>query len=174
MLIRRATEADGETIGRVHVRSWQATYRGIVPDDVLDALDPVERGQLWRYRVSQLDETRAHVLVVERDEAVVGFAAVGVSGDGGVGEVFAIYLDPDVIGTGVGRALFAAAGDALRDLCVERAVLWVAEANAQARRFYEVAGWHADGDHKSDTSFGAPIVEVRYSIALDAASATSA
>lgn len=174
-MIRRAVEADGDAIGRVHVRSWQSTYRGIVPDDVLDELDPVERGRMWRYRLSQLDETRARVLVAARDGgAVVGFAAVGVSNQDSVGEVFAIYLDPVVIGAGAGRPLFAAAVGALRDLGVERAVLWVAEANTRARRFYEAAGWHDDGNHKVDASFGASIVELRYGVTLDAPPPTSA
>ena len=161
MLIRDAVPGDAPSIGLVHVRSWQATYRGVVPDAVLDALDASERGRVWAHRLPQLGPG-ARVLVVEVAEGVVGFVAVGGTGEVGVGEVFSLYLDPDVIGTGVGRALFAAAVDALRDLGFRRAVLWVGEANMRARRFYEAAGWRADGECKVDGAFGAPIAEVRY------------
>ena len=162
MLIRDAVPADAAAVGRVHVRSWQATYRGVVPDAVLDALDASERGRLWAHRLLQLSGSGARVLVAEVGGGVVGFVAVGGTGEVGVGEVYSLYLDPEVIGTGVGRTLFIAAVDALRDLGLRRAVLWVGEANGRARRFYEAAGWFADGGCKVDGSFGAPIAEIRY------------
>ena len=45
--IRVAHAGDGAAIGGELVRSWQAAYRGIFPDALLDALDPVERGGWW-------------------------------------------------------------------------------------------------------------------------------
>ncbi|MBA3410314.1 MAG: hypothetical protein H0U15_05600, partial [Geodermatophilaceae bacterium] len=42
------------------------------------------------------------------------------------------------------------------------AVLWVANGNSRARRFYEAAGWAADGTERTDDSFGPPIDEVCY------------
>ncbi|HYU09733.1 MAG TPA: hypothetical protein VEK77_10165 [Gemmatimonadales bacterium] len=35
MSIRRALAADAETVGRIHVESWNVAYRGIMPDDVI-------------------------------------------------------------------------------------------------------------------------------------------
>ena len=37
-LIREATAIDAETIARVRVASWRASYRGIIDDAYLDAL----------------------------------------------------------------------------------------------------------------------------------------
>ena len=42
--IRPATLADTEGIGLAHVRSWQSAYRGKMPQDYLDGLDPAVRG----------------------------------------------------------------------------------------------------------------------------------
>jgi hypothetical protein len=41
--VRPATPDDADAIASVHVRSWQAAYRGIVPDAMLDALS-IQRG----------------------------------------------------------------------------------------------------------------------------------
>lgn len=42
-LIRPATAGDAAQIGLVHVRSWQAAHRGLVPQDYLDHLDSAAR-----------------------------------------------------------------------------------------------------------------------------------
>jgi hypothetical protein len=45
--IRRATVQDAPALGRLHVRAWQAAYRGQMPDDYLDGLRPEERAAGW-------------------------------------------------------------------------------------------------------------------------------
>jgi len=86
----------------------------------------------------------------------------------GVGEVYALYIDPDHWGSGYGRALFAAAERGLRDTGFREAILWVLGANARARRFYEIAGWRADGGKKTDHRGDVPLHEVRYRRSLTA------
>jgi hypothetical protein len=41
-------------------------------------------------------------------------------------------------------------------------VLWVLPGNAGARRFYELAGWVADGSERTSEVFGMTVPEVRY------------
>ena len=41
-------------------------------------------------------------------------------------------------------------------------VLWVLPGNARARRFYEVAGWVADGSSRESEVLGVSVPEVRY------------
>jgi RimJ/RimL family protein N-acetyltransferase len=38
----------------------------------------------------------------------------------------------------------------------------VLESNARARRFYDRAGWTADGSAKQEEIAGSPVTEVRY------------
>jgi hypothetical protein len=38
MFLRRAEPADAMEVARVHVRSWQVAYRGLLPDAYLDGL----------------------------------------------------------------------------------------------------------------------------------------
>jgi GNAT superfamily N-acetyltransferase len=82
------------------------------------------------------------------------------------GEVPAIYVDPSRLGTGVGRELFEAATLALRDSGFVRATLWVLEANALARHFYEEAGWSWDGSVDTHMFDCANEPVVRYAVKL--------
>jgi GNAT superfamily N-acetyltransferase len=152
-------------IGLVHVRSWQVAYRGLVPQDFLDRLDPVRRGEHWERQLSAKGEQSGRVLVAEVDGHVVGFAAIGPSSDedgGGDGEVRAIYLLVGYWGQGIGKALMGSALDALRQAGFSQATLWALVTNERARRFYEAGGWAPDGAVKLDDSRGFPITELRY------------
>ena len=160
--IRRATVADAPAMGRVHARAWQAAYRGHMPDDYLDGLRSEDRTAYWEGVLGR-EDLRGTILVVERGGEVVGFAAVGPSADPqGAGELFAINLDPDHWGTGAGRALLGEAQAELARLGFGETVLWVLTGNARARRFYEVAGWVADGSERTSEVFGVTVPEVRY------------
>jgi GNAT superfamily N-acetyltransferase len=146
--IRAATPEDARAIAEVHVASWRAAYRGVLPDTYLDRLSVDEREAQRRGHLGD-PSSEWGTLVAEEDGRVIGFATFGPSRDEdappGTGEVPAIYLDPAVVGTGVGRALFAEAASGLRNAGFTRATLWVLEANERARRFYEKAGWTWDG-----------------------------
>src|SRR2546426_1081524 len=100
-----------------------------MPDGVLDALDVAERAERWRERLHEEKAGDPTVLVVEDEDGVVaGFAAIGARrGDppGPSGELWAINLDPDRWGRGLGRSLLAAAEEALRDAGHTEAILWV-------------------------------------------------
>jgi GNAT superfamily N-acetyltransferase len=148
--IRRAAPADARAIAAVHVTSWQVAYRGIVPDEVLDALSVEGRERGWRERLGRPDELHRLTLVAERDGAVAGFCSIAApSRDDDAGErtaeVAALYVEPAQWRTGVGRALLGAALDALRADGFADATLWVLADNARGRAFYERVGFAADG-----------------------------
>jgi GNAT superfamily N-acetyltransferase len=166
--VRPATLADAEGIGLVHVRSWQSAYRGKMPQDHLDGLDPARRAELWRRIMEETEPSRGGVLVAVAERGgITGLASFGPSQDSDAdprvtGEVGAIYADPDAWGTGAGRALMASAVSELARLGYADATLWVLDTNDRARRFYALAGWKEDGANKTDGSRGFDIAEVRY------------
>jgi L-amino acid N-acyltransferase YncA len=106
--IREAVLADAEAIATVHVRSWQAAYRGQLPDEYLDGLTVEDRLSQHRWA---LEHPRPdwRVWVASDGRRVVGFAVSGPSEDAdadpGTAEVYAIYLEPGSYGRGVGRRL---------------------------------------------------------------------
>ena len=145
-MIRPARLADAPAIAALQLRAWQAAYGAYVaPERLAEAGDLDARTQRWREILGDT-ETAARTFVAT-DGGVEGFVTVGPPRDedarDGDGELYAIYVEPALVGTGVGRALL---GHAERELArtYTAATLWVFEANATARRFYERHGWAVD------------------------------
>ncbi|MEU8242372.1 GNAT family N-acetyltransferase [Actinoplanes missouriensis] len=159
MTIRAAVPADADGLAEVHVRTWQSAYRGLLPQDYLDGLSVADRAGQWREWLGRMAPPRA-VLVLE--PGVSGFITVGAGDADGAGHVYALYVLPERQGRGGGRALMAAGLDALRAAGFTAATLYVLDTNVAARRFYEAAGWWADGGTLVDESRGFPITEIRY------------
>jgi GNAT superfamily N-acetyltransferase len=165
--IRVATAADAHAIETIRVRGWRSAYRHVFPPADLDAF-PIDPSR-WRARL-ETPPPGWTTFVAETHTGVVGFASVGPSRDEeGVGELYAIYVDPDAWSTGTGRALIERAEEQLRAE-YPSATLWVLEDNPRARAFYERAGWAADGDWKAEQRFGVRAAEVRYRKAFDSSS----
>ncbi|MFH8586771.1 GNAT family N-acetyltransferase [Streptomyces celluloflavus] len=78
------------------------------------------------------------------------------------GELFALYVTPGLIGTGIGRALLTAGLDRARAAGWETLCLWVVRGNTRARRFYERAGFVPDGAEEAYEVAGVSVPEVRY------------
>jgi len=168
IVVRPADESDAAAIARVEIAGWRAAYRGIVPDPVLDGLDFEHEAAIWRERLRDQAVVKvsvAHLVEPPASPHLVGYASEGPArGDDevGLGEVWAIYVDPAAQGQGVGRALLDAAVRGLASRGYDEAILWVFEANAPARAFYERMGWTPDGAVKPLAVGGAAPIELRY------------
>ncbi len=160
--VRRASVDDADAIGRVQVETWRAAYGHLLPDDVVSSFDESERQRLWREGLSRTPRPGSATFVAELDGQVVGFASVGASREEEHrGELYAIYLHPTAWGRGVGRALIEQAEASMREHGFPEALLWVIDGNERASRFYEAAGWSADGSKLEDFQ-GAEVTELRY------------
>lgn len=162
MKVRQATPEDAEPIAAVHVASWRAAYRGLVPDDLLDSLDVAERSRTWS-SILATEEWPCYVAIVE--SAVIGFIHVCPCRDSDkdpscTGEISAIYCAPNHWRQGHGSVLLRQGMDALAGRGVSEVTLWVLERNVAARRFYEVHGFCADEPRKIHAKSG--LVEIRY------------
>lgn len=164
MSVRRAVPADAAPIAQIHVRSWQAAYRGLMPDDLLDGLSADERAQTWREALAD-----NAVFVTERDGALVGFCALAEpsrdeDAPDGTAEIGAIYVDPQAWRAGAGRALMDAALRHLQASGWREATLWVLRENEQALDFYAKFGFAPDGAEKSYTRSGTTGLRMRRSL----------
>ncbi len=165
--VRRASAADAAAMTRLHARSWPATYGGLLPDKLIASVIANEAGRTERWRRRLEDRSyQGSAFVAERGGRVVGLAFWGPGRDedsnAETAEVEAIYLDPDAIGQGVGRMLFAATVEDIASRGFSAATLWVLDSNARARRFYEAAGWRPDGAAKTEQRPDGALPEVRY------------
>jgi len=151
----------------LHVRAWRAAYAGVLPDAFLAGLMIAEREAMWRHSLTVPYRAPAErVILVAEDPAgaVLGFTAAGAArGDDelGLGELYAINVDPPAWGGDAGGALLVAAS-AWLDARFGTSILWVVESNARARRFYENAGWAPDGAKRVETYDGARVLNLRY------------
>jgi ribosomal protein S18 acetylase RimI-like enzyme len=141
--IRAATVQDADAIADVQSRTWFAAYDGIVDRAVMEQR-AADRPARWRGHLAQGTPT----WLAEDASTPVGIMSAGPSRDDDAtirtGELWMIYVAPEAQGRGVGRALMDEAIAQLRAQAFTEATLWVFEANAAARGFYERLGWHHD------------------------------
>jgi GNAT superfamily N-acetyltransferase len=170
MLLRPAEPVDAMAVARVHVRSWQVGYRGLLPDAYLDGLRAEERAE--RYNFASEDAREPATMVATDGGMICGFATTAPARDSDLseyGELFALYVDPDWWGRGVGAALISAARGRLLELGFHNAALWLLASNARAERFYRLDGWLPDGLSRTETVWGVTVNEARWRRALDRA-----
>jgi len=145
VVIRAAEPGEGRRIEEIRIAGWQDAYAGLLDADWLGALSVNdERVASLEQRIAELNG-ETHVLVVEHDGVVRGFAMLLPCRDEDLpeaGELAAMYVEPGHQAKGLGSALLTA-DLALMPQPVQS--LWVLEGNSPARRFYERHGFAADG-----------------------------
>ncbi|MFJ1968532.1 GNAT family N-acetyltransferase [Streptomyces sp. NPDC087903] len=163
--IRAMTLPDCDRVAEIRVRGWQSAYRGLMPQPHLDALSVTADAERHRARFTRGDGSVLN-LVAERGGELVGWACHGPYRDEELrtedAELYAIYVDPGHYGAGVGHALLQESVRHRTAAGHDRMFLWVLEGNTRARRFYERAGFRADGAEEPYEVDGVPVPEVRY------------
>jgi GNAT superfamily N-acetyltransferase len=163
MIIRLAVSQDAQKIAEVHVRSWQAAYRGLLPAEYLDNLRPEDRAS--HYDFSHADQQKPRTLVAEIDGLIAAFATTRPAEEAdlpGFGELCALYASPEFWNRGVGVALVRAARAQMLEQGFRSAALWLLKGNERGERFYRRDGWLPDGTNKSDRLWGVDVEDFRY------------
>jgi GNAT superfamily N-acetyltransferase len=173
------TAADIEAVSELRVRGWQSAYAGLMPHSYLSAMsvdeDAARRRTLFEAAAAGNDSTVSNLVAESTDGKVTGWAALGPyrpRGPHGQGEpldgaeLYALYVLPGLIGSGIGRVLMTACLERASERGFTRANLWVVKGNTRARRFYERAGFTLDGAEATHTVEGTPVPMVNYARAL--------
>jgi GNAT superfamily N-acetyltransferase len=156
LTVRPARVEDVAQMARVNMRCWQETYRGLMPDAVLD--DPgflAARERFWTAALTDERYRENRVAVAERDGELIGIAMSGPSLDAGAAwarQPYVLYAHAADHGTGAGLALLEAVVDPEQPVA-----LWVADPNPRAQAFYRKHGFVADGRPRS----GGGVREIR-------------
>jgi L-amino acid N-acyltransferase YncA len=115
LIIRPARVQDVRQMARVHVRCWQETYRGLMPDAVLDDPGfPAARERMWTDVMAGEGHRQNRVAVAERDDELAGIAMAGPPEDATAAwmrQLYVLYVYAADHGTGAGRALLEAVID---------------------------------------------------------------
>ncbi|AXH96108.1 GNAT family N-acetyltransferase [Ornithinimicrobium avium] len=160
-LLREPAAGDVEGFAELHVRVWREAYRGLMADEVVDALSVETFRPIWssiaraHAEGAVVDDGRA-MLVAVLGEEPVGFVMVGPARDEDAPaprQVWSLNVAPEHQGSGVAqRLLDEAFGDG-------PGYLWVAQRNSRAIRFYERNGFALDGTQAQDRHDG--VTELR-------------
>jgi ribosomal protein S18 acetylase RimI-like enzyme len=167
--ITPGTADDAPAIARIHVASWQAAYRGIVPDEHLASLSVERREAHWR---GAFAAGQTEVLVAREGGSIVGWVCFGACRDDAAtpsdGEIWALYVLADWWSKGVGLALWVGARERLVASGFVNVSLWVLADNERAIRFYRAAGFEADPARATTVTIGGKTLqELRYLCRLD-------
>ncbi|MFZ6640507.1 GNAT family N-acetyltransferase [Undibacterium sp. TC4M20W] len=143
--LRRATVDDAEAIAAVRVESWQATYRGMIPDNYLDEMRVEDSMLQWRQILQAMSqaEDRICVYVAESEGHIIGFASGMMLPEPKLGmqaELTAVYLRPAWQRSGIGRRMLHKVARTLQAQGAESLLVWVISGNDIARNFYEELG----------------------------------
>lgn len=138
------------------------SYRGILPDSLLDRVDV---GQRIPTRRRILNDRSVFQLVAYdlTHGDIVGFCDAGPSRRNVpyAGELYAIYLVQHAKRHGLGQQLFERVTMWLRANDMESMIVWVLENNEYARGFYEAMG--GQQQLRLQTAVGGfPVVELGY------------
>jgi len=155
IIIRQAHPEDAAGIARVHIASWQTSYRGIFSDEFLDSRSATldRRTLFWERYIREAGADKAF-FVAEIDAEIVGFASGGKPQEVVAGfdcELYAIYLLEDAQGKGIGKQLTQEFTRAMHERGYSSLIVWVLAAN-NARGFYEHLGGEliTDGTYEND------------------------
>ncbi len=165
--VRRACRDDAPRIAEIHVRSWRAAYRGILPDALLDGLSVSEREQSWDALLRDGDSHWLTLVAEGAGGAPIGFCSVATpSHDERAGEktaeIGALYVDTGHWREGAGGAMLSTALEELSEQGWRDVVLWVLPENQPALTFYGRFGFAVDeGVEELEQRSGRPVIRLR-------------
>ncbi|HZJ07883.1 MAG TPA: GNAT family N-acetyltransferase [Nocardioidaceae bacterium] len=151
--VRVAWADDAVGIAEVQVRAWRSVYDGLLPADILRALDPEDFASAWHASLNRPKDARNRVLVALERNSIRGFAITGPGADPDLdpiaeGEISEFTIDPDQTRLGHGSRLLHACADTLRADKFTRAAMWLNSTDDALRGFVTEAGWAPDGAHR--------------------------
>ena len=138
--IRSATPDDVPQIAKVHVESWQESFKGIAPEDYLQSMSVDRRQEVFAERLT--NPTYNLLVAEEPDRGVVGFIDFGTPDFENYGfdaRVYSFYLLPEFQRLGLGARLFENCRRAMSDAGYGSMCLDTLEMSPY-RRFYEKHG----------------------------------
>lgn len=153
---REAIQSDCDWIGKVYCDSWKAAYQNLLPKAYLDSLTAEN---------CMPDKVSDNDIVLAEQERVLGICHISEARHRDKkewGEVVAIYLLPEIWGSGAGSELFQTALRKLKQNGFKRVCLWVLKDNIRARTFYEKNGFRVSGSEREMEVAKCRVSEVEY------------
>lgn len=140
--IRQATPDDFADVAEMHYPVWRRSWAGILSAPLLDILGPAKRWVADVYPET-LDRRGWSMWIAESGDRTLGVAIFGPDPDDPSAlQIDALYIAEDNQRHGIGGRLLE---HAMSSHPRGDVILWCAERNAKARRFYEKNDFRQDG-----------------------------
>ncbi|MEY4100079.1 MAG: hypothetical protein RL300_1250 [Pseudomonadota bacterium] len=141
--VRPAAMRDAKSITEIRARSSQAAFKAVFPGEAVPVGGTPEHTLVyWR---EAIEYGEPQVLVAVQGSTVVGFVGFDRSRDpktpNTMGEIWALYVEPDHWGEGLGLALWDAAREGLMFEGCTKVSAWVPLGCERAMRFFDMAGF---------------------------------
>ena len=165
--IRPAVTADAVDIAKVQVDAYRDTYVGLLPNQTLINMNVSKASPRWMRIIVQIGDRRQFCVAVY-DGRVIGFCHGGAQRRAlapmrrrrqDVAEIYALYIDPNFQGCGIGSTLLLRVSQHLNAAGYSSLVLSILSGNRIAKRFYEHLGGEM-GEESPSVVMGTPVNEV--------------
>jgi GNAT superfamily N-acetyltransferase len=140
--------------------AWREAYQGIIPGVALEKMVSRRGPRWWRATIGR----GRPLVVLDIGQGIAGYVSYGRCRDRSLpadGEIDELYLAPEYQGIGLGRRLFQAVRNDLRDRDMLRIAVWALEENRRACAFYEGLGGRSIA-RVEERIGGAPLGKVAY------------
>jgi ribosomal protein S18 acetylase RimI-like enzyme len=138
-----------------------------VPDDYLNSLTAASQRERLARRL--VPDSQIKTLVAAEGNAIVAYACAGPQRDGpeSIAELYSIYVHPSQWRGGLGRLLLSRMMELVKSQGFARLSLSVFESNERAVKFYQSAGFVADGSREmfSQENWTLPLIRMVCSLA---------
>jgi len=147
--IRLAVLSDAPDMSEVHMRSWEAAYKDIIPPDFIREKNATRPSLYSRV----ITEENVSSYVIQYEGKTVGIMCIAPPQDDDIGDTFYelhyIYLHPDHFRQGIGIQALTFAFNKARSFNKAAMIVWVFAENANSIQFYEKCGFVPDGKTKT-------------------------
>lgn len=144
MLIRKANVYDISDIAKVHVEAWHTTYDRIMSRDYLEGFTIEKRKKFW---LKYINDGKSVYVVEEKNGEIVGFAVpkiVRSDNNEALGEVSAMYILEKYQRQGIGKKLLITCARLLRNVDVNKMIIWVLKENPACGFYKSLGGEEVD------------------------------
>ncbi|MCX6824962.1 MAG: GNAT family N-acetyltransferase [candidate division SR1 bacterium] len=151
--IRKATIEDIPEMARINAECWKHNYKGIIAQNILDAISVEEKKVRWTSNFEERQKT-AVMYVKEIDGKIAGFIGGSKNNDATVpyeNEITMVYVDVAQQGKKIGKELFERLLEDEKFVHCASFFLRTLRDNMQSNSFYKKMGGKMFGykEHKS-------------------------
>ena len=158
-VIRRVRKGDEESLAFIQTESWKAAFHTILDGETLKRCTDPGRAAAMYKGLLEAGKGNGYILLLNgRPHCIAWWDAARDPDMAGKAEIIAIHSLPENWRKGYGGRMMDRLLSDIAAAGYTEAVLWVFEANARARAFYEAKGFHATDRKKP----GLGTVEICY------------